>query len=44
LLLKDPILYEQFRERAFQTASEKFNSASIVLQYEDLYYRVAGLK
>jgi L-malate glycosyltransferase len=44
LLLKDPILYEQFRERAFRTASERFNSASIVLQYEDLYYRVAGLE
>ena len=43
-ILRDPILHESLREGAFQIAAEKFNSASIVLEYEDLYYRVAGLR
>lgn len=42
-LLEDPILHEDFRENALRTVDDKFNSTSIVLQYEDLYYRVAGL-
>ena len=44
LLLEDPIMYESFRENAIQTASHKFNSDSIILQYEEMYYRVARLK
>ncbi|WP_252503422.1 N-acetyl-alpha-D-glucosaminyl L-malate synthase BshA [Sporosarcina sp. Marseille-Q4943] len=44
LLLEDPIMHERFRQNALQTVDDKFNSASIVLQYEDLYYKVAGLK
>ena len=44
LLLKDPVLYESFRENALQTASQKFKSDSIILQYEEMYYRVAGLQ
>ncbi|MFS0687891.1 N-acetyl-alpha-D-glucosaminyl L-malate synthase BshA [Sporosarcina sp. 179-K 8C2 HS] len=44
LLLEDPVLHESFRQNALQTVDDKFNSASIVLQYEELYYRVAGLK
>lgn len=44
LLLKDPILHQNFRENAMQTVDDKFNSASIVDEYEELYYRVAGLK
>lgn len=44
MLLEDPIMHKEFRENAIRTVDDKFNSASIVLQYEELYYRVAGLK
>ncbi|MGN7386607.1 N-acetyl-alpha-D-glucosaminyl L-malate synthase BshA [Sporosarcina sp. SAFN-015] len=44
MLLEDPILHREFRENALRTVDDKFNSTSIVLQYEELYYRVAGLK
>lgn len=43
LLLEDPIMHGNFRESALRTVRDKFNSASIVLEYEKLYYRVAGL-
>lgn len=43
LLLEDPIMHESFRESALRTVRDKFNSATIVLEYEELYYRVAGL-
>lgn len=44
LLLEDPVMHQSFRERAMQAVDDKFNSASIVLEYEELYYKVAGLK
>ena len=44
LLLEDPIMYESFQKNAIQTASHKFNSDSIIVQYEEMYYRVARLK
>ncbi|MFC5603275.1 N-acetyl-alpha-D-glucosaminyl L-malate synthase BshA [Sporosarcina koreensis] len=43
-LLEDPIMHQSFRERAIETVCNKFNSSSIVLRYEELYYRVAGLE
>ncbi|WP_432359032.1 N-acetyl-alpha-D-glucosaminyl L-malate synthase BshA [Sporosarcina sp. UB5] len=44
ILFEDRIMFDRFRENAMQTVREKFNSASIVHQYEELYYKVAGLK
>lgn len=44
MLLTDPIMHQSFRENAIRTVDGKFNSASIVSQYEELYYRVADLK
>lgn len=43
-ILRDPIMYKRVQEKAFQTVYDKFNSDSIVRQYEELYYKVASLK
>jgi len=42
ILLQDENIHREFRENGFITASEKFHSSEIVLQYEKLYYEVAG--
>lgn len=42
-LFADEQLYNYFREQALHTVEDKFNSELIVLQYEELYYRIAGL-
>lgn len=44
LLLENEHLHEEFRQNAFHTAFKKFNSDSIVQQYERLYYELAGGK
>jgi N-acetyl-alpha-D-glucosaminyl L-malate synthase BshA len=44
MLLEDPIMHDEFRKNALRTVEDKFNSTSIVLKYEELYYRVAGSK
>lgn len=41
-LLQDDALHKKFVENGFQTVHEKFNSAKIVAQYEQLYYEAAG--
>ncbi|MCG7343049.1 N-acetyl-alpha-D-glucosaminyl L-malate synthase BshA [Sporosarcina sp. ACRSL] len=41
LLLSDPILHQNFRESAIRTVVDKFDSESIVQQYEELYYEIA---
>lgn len=43
-LLQDPVKHKQFQENALRTVHQKFDSASIVAQYEELYYKVAELK
>ncbi|MDW0115540.1 N-acetyl-alpha-D-glucosaminyl L-malate synthase BshA [Sporosarcina thermotolerans] len=42
-LLQDPVKHKMFRENALRTVHEKFDSTSIVNEYEELYYKVAGL-
>lgn len=41
-LLQDEDLRQRFIENGFQTVEEKFGSAKILEQYEQLYYEVAG--
>ncbi len=41
LLLEDEELYAKFKHNGFITVKEKFHSAKIVDQYEELYYEVA---
>ncbi|MDN4608718.1 N-acetyl-alpha-D-glucosaminyl L-malate synthase BshA [Sporosarcina highlanderae] len=43
-LLQNPVKHKLFRENALRTVHEKFDSTSIVNQYEKLYYKVAGSK
>ncbi|WP_339250021.1 N-acetyl-alpha-D-glucosaminyl L-malate synthase BshA [Sporosarcina sp. FSL W8-0480] len=43
MLLQDPVKHKTFRENALRTVHEKFDSTSIVNEYEELYYKVAGL-
>lgn len=40
-LLKNDELHSRFKEQAILTVKEKFHSAQIVSQYEDLYWKVA---
>lgn len=42
-IFSDEELNERLRHNALLTVAEKFNSESIVSQYEELYYRIAGL-
>ena len=42
ILLKDKELHATFRENGLATVSYKFHSSTIVDQYENLYYEVAG--
>ena len=42
ILLKDKEMHAKFRENGLATASDKFHSSTIVDQYENLYYEVAG--
>ena len=42
MLLKDRELHATFRKNGLATASDKFHSSTIVDQYENLYYEVAG--
>ena len=44
LLLKDQAMHARFRESALDTVRNKFDSSSIVLRYEELYYKVADLQ
>uniref|UniRef100_UPI00406CE0D5 N-acetyl-alpha-D-glucosaminyl L-malate synthase BshA n=1 Tax=Sporosarcina sp. FSL K6-1522 TaxID=2921554 RepID=UPI00406CE0D5 len=41
-LLMDEALYETMKSSALQTAAKKFCSTTIVAQYEELYYELAG--
>lgn len=41
-LLQDETLYETIKANALQTAANKFCSVTIVAQYEELYYELAG--
>ena len=42
-IFSDAELYERLCQNALLTVKEKFNSETIVSQYEELYYRIAGL-
>ncbi len=41
-LLRDPQLWSDFSRAGMQQARMKFSAASVVEQYEDIYYRVVG--
>ncbi|MHA6259658.1 N-acetyl-alpha-D-glucosaminyl L-malate synthase BshA [Sporosarcina sp. CAU 1771] len=43
-ILQNPVLHEEFKQKGLQIAKEKFHSSTIVEQYENLYYEVAGEK
>ena len=44
LLLRDDKLHSKFKKNAVEIVAQKFHSSSIVAQYENLYYEVAGEK
>ena len=39
-ILSDEQKLAQFREQAFNSVTERFNSDDIVKQYEEIYYRI----